>query len=503
MQSTEKNIMWNVMGYMLPILITLVVIPFTIDIMGTENFGVLSLIWVIVGYSSFLDFGVGRALTHYISSNILSEDRHYIPSAVKKVLILLLLISLSFSTVIYFSIELIFNLWGDSDWLSSADIAISARIAVVTAFLVIISSAVRGVLEGYEEFKFINFVRLFSGISISVSPFVIYSFIPKLWVVILSFLIIRLVEVILYSTFVKIKISRINTRKEIDFSKLKKILSFGVWSNLTNIAGSPMAAAYLDKAVIASVLGASALTYYSVPFDVIARFLILPAMITGVLFPLLSKLKGQTEEADRLSIQALEIMAYVIAPFFLLAIVLAKPLMEIWLGDVSVFMFIFLQIFAVGKFAESLNFVLLSQIQALGRPDLTAKRHLLELPFYCFGIYFASQAFGLIGVAFVWTSWAILDLLILFYIRNRLTKTKLPPNIRSGKMPLIYSVFFAFSYISAWKFQTESFMLFFLAVILVIVFYIVGWFFLLNNENKKLLVTKLSLLLVRFKLMRI
>jgi O-antigen/teichoic acid export membrane protein len=500
MQTTQKNIMWNFIGYVFPILITLLIIPFTIELLGTENFGILSLIWMIVGYSSFLDFGIGRALTHYISSNKFTETECHIPSVVKKVLILLFLVSSSIAFIGFVSIEFIFKTWVESDWVSANDILLSSKIAIVTSFFVIISSAVRGVLEGYEEFKYINFVRLFSGISISISPFLIYSIIPKLWVVILSFLLIRLIEIFLYSIFARKILKKIKHREPLTFDGLKKILSFGLWSNLTNIIGSPMAAAYLDKAVIASVLGAAAITYYSVPFDVIARFLILPAMITGVLFPLLSKLKGQKDEIDRLTLQALEIMGYVIAPFFLVAIVLAKPLMNLWLGEISLFMYFLLQIFAVGKFAESLNFVLLAQIQALGRPDLTAKRHMFELPFYACGIYIASMNFGLIGVAIVWSSWAILDLLILFYLRYRLTKAQLPENIGNGKTPLIYLGFFFTAYLLAEIFTNSNYLLLLMSIFIVIVFYFIGWYFLLDKNNRNHLAISLSPLLVRIKL---
>lgn len=500
MQTTQKNIMWNFIGYVSPILITLLIIPFTIKLLGTQVFGILSLIWMIVGYSSFLDFGIGRALTHYISSNKFTETECHIPSVVKKVIILLFLVSFSIVLIGFVSIDFIFDTWGESVLVSENDILLSSKLAIITSFFVILSSAARGVLEGYEEFKYINFVRLFSGVSISISPFLIYSIIPKLWVVILSFLLIRLVEIFIYSIFAMNILKKIKHREDLNFEGLKKILSFGIWSNLTNIIGSPMAAAYLDKAVIALVLGSAAITYYSVPFDVITRFLILPAMITGVLFPLLSKLKGQKDEIDRLTLQALEMMGYVIAPFFLVAIVLAKPLMNFWLGEISLFMYFLLQIFAVGKFAESLNFVLLAQIQALGRPDLTAKRHMLELPFYVCGIYIASVNFGLIGVAIFWSSWAIVDLLILFYLRYQLTQTQLPENISNGKTPIIYCGFFFTVYLLAELFKNSNFFLLLISICVVIGFYVIGWYFLLSNINKNHLKISLSPFLVRVKL---
>ncbi len=57
-------------GYIIPIMLTIVIMPFTIKELGNDNFGKLSFIWMLVGYLSFLDMGIGRALTHFISNKI-------------------------------------------------------------------------------------------------------------------------------------------------------------------------------------------------------------------------------------------------------------------------------------------------------------------------------------------------------------------------------------------------------------------------------------------------
>ena len=48
-------------------------------------------------------------------------------------------------------------------------------------------------------------------------------------------------------------------------------------------------------------------------------------------------------------------------------------------------------------------------IQAVGRPDLSAKVHIVELPLYLLALWGALELWGLEGVAAVWFLRALLD----------------------------------------------------------------------------------------------
>jgi O-antigen/teichoic acid export membrane protein len=69
--------------------------------------------------------------------------------------------------------------------------------------------------------------------------------------------------------------------------------------------------------------------------------------------------------------------------------------------------------FALGTMAVSVAYVPFAFVQAMGRPDLTAKRHMFELPFYFVLSYFAIRTFGIFGAAVVWSLWAVIDLILM------------------------------------------------------------------------------------------
>ena len=62
-----RNTVYNLFGHISPLFVALVAIPYLIDGMGTERFGVLTMAWVAVGYFSLFDMGIGRATTKFVA----------------------------------------------------------------------------------------------------------------------------------------------------------------------------------------------------------------------------------------------------------------------------------------------------------------------------------------------------------------------------------------------------------------------------------------------------
>jgi O-antigen/teichoic acid export membrane protein len=61
------NAGWNLLGNVLPLVAALVAVPFLVERMGTPRFGALSLAWVLIGYFTLFDLGLGRALTKMVA----------------------------------------------------------------------------------------------------------------------------------------------------------------------------------------------------------------------------------------------------------------------------------------------------------------------------------------------------------------------------------------------------------------------------------------------------
>jgi hypothetical protein len=62
-----RNTAINLGGYVIPLLVGLATIPYVVRGLGSAGFGILSIAWVLLGYLSFFDLGLGRDLDGYDS----------------------------------------------------------------------------------------------------------------------------------------------------------------------------------------------------------------------------------------------------------------------------------------------------------------------------------------------------------------------------------------------------------------------------------------------------
>src|SRR5258708_4183948 len=62
-----SNTLLNFGGQALILVLTFATAPFTVHHLGAEFFGIVALVQTVAGFAGFLNLGIGRALTKYIS----------------------------------------------------------------------------------------------------------------------------------------------------------------------------------------------------------------------------------------------------------------------------------------------------------------------------------------------------------------------------------------------------------------------------------------------------
>lgn len=84
-----RNVLWNLLGTGAPLLVAIVTIPFLIAHLGTARFGVLTLAWMVVGYFSLFDLGLGRALTKLVAEKLGQDRDDELPALIRTALTLM------------------------------------------------------------------------------------------------------------------------------------------------------------------------------------------------------------------------------------------------------------------------------------------------------------------------------------------------------------------------------------------------------------------------------
>jgi O-antigen/teichoic acid export membrane protein len=101
-------------------------------------------------------------------------------------------------------------------------------------------------------------------------------------------------------------------------------------------------------------------------------------------------------------------------PIVLAIALFAEQGLKVWLNDeFAANSTRVAQLLVVGVFFNSIGLISQSFVQATGRPDLTAKLHLIELPFYLTYLWFFLHKYGINGAASAWLIRVLISSLVL------------------------------------------------------------------------------------------
>src|SRR5438132_3615005 len=87
-----RNVLWNLLGTGAPSIVALIAIPILIRDIGLSRFGVLTIVWTVVGYFSLFDLGLGAALTRMVADQLAAQQEKELPSLVWTSLALMFLL---------------------------------------------------------------------------------------------------------------------------------------------------------------------------------------------------------------------------------------------------------------------------------------------------------------------------------------------------------------------------------------------------------------------------
>jgi O-antigen/teichoic acid export membrane protein len=409
-----RNTILNLIGQALPLLVGVVTIPLVVHGLGTEQFGLLSLAWVVLGYFTIFDLGLGRATTKYVAEALSRGEEDQVPQIIWT--------AVAFQTVLGFIGAII--LFGITDllvervlniplelWGEAIDIF---HLLALSIPLVLVSSSFNGVLEAAQRFDLVNAIRVPSSILISILPLVgLYLGFGLSGIVIL--IVLARLGTLVVVIWMDFRIVPELRKYSVSLARFSRLFAFGGWIMITSIVGPILV--YLDRFLIGSLLTIAAVAYYTAPYEMVTRLLIISTSIAMTLFPAFSAMEG-IRDRQRLSMFFARSIKYVFlisGTIVVLIIVYAKEILQIWLGnDFAIESTVALQILAIGVLINSLAYTPFTLLQGVGRPDLPAKFHLIELPIYAGIAWILVSEFGIAGAAGAWTIRVALDTVLLF-----------------------------------------------------------------------------------------
>lgn len=414
------NILLNMIGQGFPLIVAILSIPFVIRGLGIERFGILTFAWILLGYFNIFDLGFGRATTKFVAEALSIGKKERLPSIVWTSIInqttlgviggfiMVIITPLLVNRVIHIPINLRHEA---SETLYILSISMPA---------ILITTSLRGVLEASQRFDLVNLIRLpLSSLNFLLPLLGVYLNL-NLPEIMISLVLSWWLALIVYFWFCFLTQPPLKKGPFFDWIEFRSLLNYGGWITVSSVMGPILI--YLDRLVIGILMTITSLAYFSTPYEMVTRLLFIPVGVVATLFPAFSMLEGgkQRERIEILMSISLKYILITVGPLIIFISVNANSLLSLWLGsEFAKESTLTLQILSIGILINSFAHVPFSLIQALNRPDLTAKFHLFELSVHIFVVWSLVTLFGITGAALAWTIRVTIDAVLLFGTANR------------------------------------------------------------------------------------
>ncbi|CAE6790975.1 hypothetical protein R75465_04503 [Paraburkholderia aspalathi] len=381
-----------------------------IYLLGVERYGVISLVWTLIGYFGILDLGMSMAAQNHISKARASGDKGESARVFWSATWLNLATGVIGGLIIYFGAFLYTAYFTKVSPELQHEVYMALPWLAVAIPIANVSWVFAGAINGAERFGVYN-----TNQTIGTFLFQLLPLGAALWLgatlqnVLAAAVFARILAAILLGRSA-LKVLEIRSILPPQLGVAKGLFNFGGWMLIASVTN--MIAESLDRVMLGTSLGARFVTYYTVPQNLVTRLNIVPTALVRTLFPRLSAV-GRAD-ADTITQQSLEFLNGVFTPVALVAMLVLEPFLHLWVGNeiatvaAPVGRIMIVAVWLVGQ-ANVTRILIQSQVN----PATAARVGLFELPLFAGALWLGITHFGLTGAAMAVAGRALFDYAVL------------------------------------------------------------------------------------------
>lgn len=414
----SRNVAWNVAGTGMALFVGLVGFAVLLYTLGTARLGVFTLAVGLIGFTGLLDLGLGRGLTRKVAHDLAhGRTPEQVAAFVVHVLRILGVIGLLAAFVLWLLAPLLvthaFNLPGPL----AEETVLGLRAVAISLPVALVATGAMGALEGLQQFRRLGIQRAWLSVLQFGLPALVSLMLPHVGWVIAALALSRFATLVVWMRTLGAVLPLRATASR-DGKDIQEVIRFGGWLSVSSVVGPIMV--FGDRFYLASIFPPAAIAYHTVPFDSLFRATSLPATAMGAVFPAFAEVNSHPERSAQLTLYCGQAVIACMLPAVAIASVFAPQLLAAWLGGdfasnaVEIARWILL-----GVMINGTAHVPYALLQASGRADLTAKQHLIQLPFFILVLLAAVSSWGVLGAAITWAARAMLDAVMLFAVVMR------------------------------------------------------------------------------------
>ncbi len=320
-------------GYLIPMVLNLVFTPVILSNLGSEAYGLQSLVNVIIGYLTVADMGLDIPVTKFIAEYKAKEDKVAMNKLLNSTLQIYLVIGFLGMLIIFgFSRLLVDSVFKIPALLHSEALTVFF-LAGFGFFGGITSMWGKSIFNGLQRYEIANGISIISNLLSTVIGIILVvngnGVVGYVFVRVLFSLISGLVYFYLSKKYLpdfKITLG-INVAV---WLLLKTQIGYGFLLRISGILSSRM-----DQTLIGAWVGIAAVGVYAIPFLITSSIISLIASITHFIFPMASTLHAtnKTEELKSIFLKTSRFVASMASVLFVPLLLFGDKFLMLWVGE--------------------------------------------------------------------------------------------------------------------------------------------------------------------------
>lgn len=328
-----RNAVYNSLDYAIVPILWLVATPIFISGLGLDQFGVLLLVFTLMGFGGVMAFGIGPATVKFVSGYHARNDLAGLERTICSSITIAALLGFITSAVLFFLApflaENLFKIDEKNVALTTAAFQI-AGVGIAASYL---DNVFQSVFHGFHRYDLAARVSIVTNAStIAVNGCLVlagFGLVEIIWMRVFFTVASVLVKVILIRRALK---WRGALRPTFSPVALREIFSFGFFIWLQSLGSYFLS--HLDRFLVASMLGTTPLAYYAVCIQLAQQIHILPARAMSFVYPMASSVNemGDTERLRRIYFSGVSLVSVAAVALGAPMFVFSEAILEFWVG---------------------------------------------------------------------------------------------------------------------------------------------------------------------------
>ncbi len=402
-QGLARNTVFNMIGWIWPIGLSILSIPYIVKNLGNDAYGVFAITTIVAGYLGLLNYPIAMGNVRFMAEAYAHEEWPELRAAALTGIVVSGVLSALGSLIMCLSADVLAREVFAVPPALVPSTVVAFRLASLSFFLNGLAGSLESIPTSMRRYDIRNKVGIVVGtlnaVAIVLAIWWGWGLLGAVLAQVLSS-VLGLVLFFIVAWLLLRKLPGSRRRSLVDAAFVKRLAGFSSLLFAGNVAST--IALQIDRTWVGILLGTSAVAYYMVPAKITDRIPGMMSAFTSTLYPLSSEAQatGKVNELRQLYHEMIRLLLWSSAAIAALLIVLSKDFLNLWMGpDFMTNSWLVLALLAAGAVWHSSGTVAYQVSIGMGRADIYLVASIVTAVFVAIPVLIMAPKWGAAGIA--------------------------------------------------------------------------------------------------------